>query len=615
MYCTNLATDLTGLGISLLGTTEATLLPDFLTNNPLIDGFPWGKRTSKNTNYYDMDAIPNTGVTRNYDWTISSQPCAPDGVTIDCVLVNGQFPGPLVEANWGDWIEVKVRNNLTELEEGTAIHWHGFLQKDTQYMDGVPGYDQCPIAPEGEFTYRFRASLYGSTWYHSHYSAQYGSGMVGPMVIYGPKNADYDVDIGPIMVMDWYHENYKDAIDGLFQPIPNAVVPRADSNTINGKGTYSDIEPPMIPTFNFTSGKTHRLRLINPSSVAVQKITIDNHKFTVIANDFVEIEPYETDVITLGVGQRSDVIVEATGDSTDAVYLRAYRPADCALSNGNEEVKATIYYEDADRSELPVSSPGPNAYNNSCSNDDLSLTKPYMPMKAEDASVTEILPIELKSNGSHLIWYQANRTFRVNYNDPILLRANEGQRDYPEIQNVHNYGTNKTLRFIIENPGNQQHPMHMHGHNIQVLAQGPCTNNDTVFSGNQTDTLTSNVNGFNKRNIGNSDWPGEAGETMDQYGSCWDGTIVNPENPQRRDVQLLPAYSYIVLQWTQDNPGVWPLHCHIAWHLSAGFVWTVLENPDALENEMKIPDIMQQTCRDWEAWSNRNVVDQIDDGL
>jgi FtsP/CotA-like multicopper oxidase with cupredoxin domain len=371
----------------------------------LIDGLPWGKRTAKNTNYYDVDAIPNTGVTRNYDWTISSQSCAPDGVTIDCVLVNGQFPGPLVEANWGDWIEVKVKDNLTELEEGTAIHWHGFLQKGTQYMDGVPGYDQCPIAPGGEFIYRFRASLYGSTWYHSHYSAQYGSGMVGPMVVYGPKNADNFVDIGPVMVMDWYHENYKESIEGLFKPFPNAIVPRADSNTINGKGSYSGVEPPMIPTFDFTSGKTHRLRLINPSSVAVQKITIDNHKFTVTANDFVEIEPYTTDVITLGVGQRSDVLVEAAGDSTDVIYLRAYRPADCALSNGNEEMKATICYEDADRSELPILSAGPNAYDNSCSNDDLSLTKPYYPMKAEDASVTEILPIELKSNGSHLIWY------------------------------------------------------------------------------------------------------------------------------------------------------------------------------------------------------------------
>ena len=25
---------------------------------------------------------------------------------------------------------------------------------------------------------------------------------------------------------------------------------------------------------------------------------------------------------------------------------------------------------------------------------------------------------------------------------------------------------------------------------------------------------------------------------------------------------------HIVLQYEADNPGVWPFHCHIAWHLS-----------------------------------------------
>lgn len=32
---------------------------------------------------------------------------SPDGYTKDVLLVNGQFPGPLVEANWGDTIEGK----------------------------------------------------------------------------------------------------------------------------------------------------------------------------------------------------------------------------------------------------------------------------------------------------------------------------------------------------------------------------------------------------------------------------------------------------------------------------------------------------------------------------
>ena len=119
------------MGVSHLGTALQPHLPSFMTNNPLPQGFPWGPKTAKNTNYYYDPA--NTGVTRYYDWTVSRTTCAPDGVELDnaCLLVNNQFPGPLIEANWGDWIEVKVTNDIPD--EGTSIHWHGFLQKQTPW--------------------------------------------------------------------------------------------------------------------------------------------------------------------------------------------------------------------------------------------------------------------------------------------------------------------------------------------------------------------------------------------------------------------------------------------------------------------------------------------------
>jgi FtsP/CotA-like multicopper oxidase with cupredoxin domain len=64
-----------------------------------------------------------------------------------------------------------------------------------------------------------------------------------------------------------------------------------------------------ISKFTVKAGKKYLLRLINTSAEGMQKFTLDGHNFTVIANDFVPINPYTTDVITLGVGQRSDVIV------------------------------------------------------------------------------------------------------------------------------------------------------------------------------------------------------------------------------------------------------------------------------------------------------------------
>lgn len=44
--------------------------------------------------------MPNTGVTRTYDLHVAYQTIAPDGVTRNGITFNGQFPGPLVEANW-----------------------------------------------------------------------------------------------------------------------------------------------------------------------------------------------------------------------------------------------------------------------------------------------------------------------------------------------------------------------------------------------------------------------------------------------------------------------------------------------------------------------------------
>lgn len=46
-------------GNSLLGDLSGPLLAEYLTDNPLPDGFPWGKATAFDTNYYTSS--PDTG--------------------------------------------------------------------------------------------------------------------------------------------------------------------------------------------------------------------------------------------------------------------------------------------------------------------------------------------------------------------------------------------------------------------------------------------------------------------------------------------------------------------------------------------------------------------------
>lgn len=79
---------------------------------------------------------PTTGVTRYYTLTVSNTTCSLDGSPKkQCFLYNGQFPGPLIRANWGDNLVVTVNNNLKS--NGTGVHWHGVRMKSTCPMDGV----------------------------------------------------------------------------------------------------------------------------------------------------------------------------------------------------------------------------------------------------------------------------------------------------------------------------------------------------------------------------------------------------------------------------------------------------------------------------------------------
>lgn len=86
----------------------------------------------------------------------------------------------------------------------------------------------------------------------------------------------------------------------------------------------------------------------------------------------------------------------------------------------------------------------------------------------------------------------------------------------------------------------------------------------------------------------------------------WDGhTIINPSNPQRRDVQMLRRYGHLVLQIQDPNPGVWPIHCHISWHASTGMFMNLLESKSALQ-KLHINSQIKEGCKSWRAFVARS---------
>lgn len=239
-------------------------------------------------------------------------------------------------------------------------------------------------------------------------------------------------------------------------------------------------------------------------------------------------------------------------------WMRSNISQICSLVNQSPDALAAIYYDNTSPDQVPKSKAWDVPDDGTCANDDLSLTQPYYSIApvGANADTTFQYDISFHVNGSGInLWWVNNRTFRADYNSPILLLANQGNFSFDPLWNVYDFGTNESITFVINNPtGLPSHPMHMHGHNFWVLSEGPGT---------------------------------------------WDGKTImgNPKNPQRRDVQLLPGGHHLVLQIKTDNPGAWPLHCHIAWHVSSGLYITILERPDEIPN-MQIPQVMVQTCKE-----------------
>ena len=98
---------------------------------------------------WDYDALPTV---REYHWVISDITANPDGVFRPMMVINGQFPGPMIVCNEGDTVVVNVVN---EAKNATAIHWHGLFQNGTNWNDGTVGVTQCPIAPGRSYRYEF----------------------------------------------------------------------------------------------------------------------------------------------------------------------------------------------------------------------------------------------------------------------------------------------------------------------------------------------------------------------------------------------------------------------------------------------------------------------------
>ncbi|KAL1962400.1 hypothetical protein VTN77DRAFT_9739 [Rasamsonia byssochlamydoides] len=191
--------------------------------------------------------------------TLTWETVAPDGVPRKAILSNGQLPGPPLYLDQGDDVEFLVEN---QLPFNTTVHFHGIEQLGTPWSDGVPGLAQRPIQPGESFLYKWKATQYGSYFYHAHLRGQIDDGLYGAIHIRPGPNVQRPFNTitndsaelqailqaerqtTPIILSDWTHVTSAERWDieeaaGLDAYCTNSIL-------INGKGSVTCLPQAVI---------------------------------------------------------------------------------------------------------------------------------------------------------------------------------------------------------------------------------------------------------------------------------------------------------------------------------------------------------------------------------
>ncbi|KAF3286657.1 hypothetical protein TWF970_008505 [Orbilia oligospora] len=529
---------------------------------------------------------------KEYNWTISDVNANPDGVMRPMILINGQFPGPLIECNEGDTVKVTIHNGAVN---ATAFHWHGLFHNGSNWMDGTTGVTQCPIPPGESFTYEIKTDgQYGTYWYHSHFSTQYIDGLFGPLVIHSPKEPGrdrYKTD-QVVMLHDYYHDLSRNKLYEYLAPDAENAEPIPDGALINGRNRQNcsktdkkyicDSTDSRLAEIKLMRGVAHRLRFINVGAFAEFEMGIDGHTMEVIEADGTSLVPNSYHRLNINVAQRYSAIIHANSTEASEFWLRARMINHCFSDPDavvEPEVRAIVQYTQGKSKEgssmptataetkrvLPTTTPWDREIAVVCQDLDGKL-EPIDSIVAPEPDQLFYLRSNFQiGNYSLSRGFFNGSSWKRNLTSPALNRVTIprnkilGDIDTDDVmKDVFNVDKGMVLKvdgvkvvdLLIDNYDDGNHPMHLHGHKFWIMAQG---------------------NG---------------------YFNASDYSTVPREGRLLRDTVTIEAYGYVLIRFVTDNPGMWAFHCHNVWHAEAGLLMSFFTRPDIVKEWSLPPDLV-----------------------
>ncbi|CAB4315057.1 unnamed protein product [Prunus armeniaca] len=509
--------------------------------------------------------------------------CKEQSITV----VNGSYPGPTIRVREGDTLVVHVFN---QSPYNITIHWHGIFQLLSAWADGPAYVTQCPILPGHKYTYRFNITgQEGTLWWHAHVSGLRAT-VHGALIIHPKAGRSFPFPKPykeiPIILGEWWNGN---VVDIENEGLATGIAPNiSNAYSINGlPGDLYDCSQNQTYQVKVVKGKTYLLRIINAALNNQLFYKIANHNMTVVATEAAYTTPYITDVVVVTPGQTTDVLITAN-QHTGSYYMAATPYMSSNINFDNTTTRGIIVYENSTSSSpimpaLPNPGDTPTAHKFNTNITGLAGGPQWVPVPTnvdEHMFVTvgvnlELCPVNATCQGplnNRLSASMNNESFQL----PTNLSMMQAQVynvsgiyttdfpdqpavkfDYtdsnisfdlsmiyaPKSTKVKMLKFNSTVEIVLQNTAFlaiENHPIHLHGFNFHVLAQG----------------------------FGN-------------YDPVNDPKKFNLINPQIRNTIGVPIGGWAVIRFTANNPGMWFMHCHLDVHLpwGLGMVFEVENGP------------------------------------
>ena len=425
---------------------------------------------------------------------------------------------------------------VNQLKVPTSIHWHGLILPNL--MDGVPFVTQNPIAPGKSFRYDFPLKQSGTYWMHSHYGLQEQIYNSAPLIIWTPEErAKADRQI-VVMFSDFSFTSSEQILKGLRSGTQTA----SKKQNLAGKkldsmdagkmpGSMGTPAPTEVIAQKWDDQKQMLVRTI----VRAPEAEIDVKYDALIANRRTLDDP---EIISVNSGESVLLRLIAASSSQNFYVDTGSLEAELLAVDGKgvQPIKGNFFQlAVAQRLDLKITIPKESgAYPILAQGEGTKLLAGVV-LATKRASVSKLSRTASTSTAA-LDNTQEKKLRALNplpdrpIDRTLQAALGGGMANYVWTINGAAYPNRKSLdikngervgiAFTIST--NMGHPMHLHGHDFQVV---------------------------------------------EIDGEKISGAL--------RDTLFVPPRSKMTVAFHADNAGVWPLHCHLLYHLDTGMFTVV----------------------------------------